>query len=103
VGNGLGPLIALVFVGCLTLGTVPLFMATIPLESVPSGDAASATALVMGVGQIAGGFLGPALGGVLADRWGLSVPLWMATGAAVLAGLLALRLTETAPRRSAVS
>src|SRR5581483_9987171 len=44
VGNGLGPLIALVFVGCLTLGTVPLFMATIPLESVPSGDAASATA-----------------------------------------------------------
>ena len=103
VGNGLGPLIALVFVGCLTLGTVPLFMATIPLESVPSGDAASATALVMGVGQIAGGFLGPALGGILADRWGLSVPLWMATGAAVLAGLLALRLTETAPRRAAVN
>jgi len=100
VGNGLGLLIALVFVGCLTLGTVPLFMATIPLESVPNGDAASATALVMGVGQISGGFLGPALGGVLADRWGLSVPLWMATGAAVLAGLLALRLTETAPRRS---
>ena len=103
VGNGLGLLIALVFVGCLTLGTVPLFMATIPLESVPNGDAASATALVMGVGQISGGFLGPALGGVLADRWGLSVPLWMATGAAVLAGLLALRLTETAPRRSVVS
>jgi len=103
VGNGLVPLIALVFVGCLTLGTVPLFMATIPLESVPSGDAASATALVMGVGQISGGFLGPALGGVLADRWGLPVPLWMATGAAVLAGLLALRLTETAPRRSAVN
>jgi len=103
VGNGLGPLIALVFVGCLTLGTVPLFMATIPLESVPSGDAASATALVMGVGQIAGGFLGPALGGILADRWGLSVPLWMASGAAVLAGLLALRLTETAPRRAAVN
>jgi MFS family permease len=100
VGNGLGWLIGLVFVGCLTLGTVPLFMATIPLESVPGGAAASATALVMGVGQISGGFLGPALGGVLADRWGLSVPLWMATGAAILAGLLSLRLTETAPRRS---
>ena len=100
VGNGLAWLIGLVFVGCLTLGTVPLFMATIPLESVPGGAAASATALVMGVGQILGGFLGPALGGVLADRWGLSVPLWMATGAAILAGLLSLRLTETAPRRS---
>jgi len=100
VGNGLGWLIGLMFVGCLTLGTVPLFMATIPLESVPGGAAASATALVMGVGQILGGFLGPALGGVLADRWGLSVPLWMATGAAILAGLLSLRLTETAPRRS---
>jgi len=100
VGNGLGWLIGLMFVGCLTLGTVPLFMATIPLESAPGGAAASATALVMGVGQILGGFLGPALGGVLADRWGLSVPLWMATGAAILAGLLSLRLTETAPRRS---
>ncbi len=100
VGSGLGALIGLIFLGCLTLGTAPLFMATIPLESVPGRDAASATALVMGVGQITGGFLGPALGGMLADRWGLTVPLWMATGAAIIAGLLSLRLIETAPQSS---
>jgi len=98
VGNEPAALIGFVFVGCMALGTVPLIMATVPLESVSPRDASSATGLVMGLGQIAGGFCGPMLGGLLADQWSLSVPLWIAAIAAVLAALLCARLSETAPR-----
>jgi MFS family permease len=73
-------------------------MATIPLETVPARDAAAASGLVMGIGQVIGGFCGPALGGMLADRFDLSVPLWIATGAAVLASAFSLRLVESAPQ-----
>jgi MFS family permease len=97
-GSSLYALIGFVFVGCLVLGTVPLFMATVPLESVPARDAAAATGLVMGLGQIVGGFSGPAIGGILADRWGLSVPLWIAAAVVVLGTLACMRLRETAPR-----
>jgi predicted MFS family arabinose efflux permease len=97
--GGLIVLIIFVFVGSLALGTAPLFMATIPLETAPERDAATATGLIMGVGQILGGFLGPALGGQLADRFDLSVPLWNATGVATAAALTSLRLDETAPGR----
>jgi len=97
--GGLIALIIFVFVGSLALGTAPLFMATIPLETPPERDAATATGLIMGVGQILGGFLGPALGGLLADRFDLSVPLWIATGVATAAALTSLRLDETAPGR----
>lgn len=98
--SGLPAVIALVFAGSLALGTAPLFMATIPLETVPTRDAAAATGLVMGLGQIIGGFCGPALGGMLADRFDLSVPLWIAAGAAVSASLLSMSLKESAPERA---
>lgn len=97
-GTSLLLLISLVFVGCLVLGTVPLFMATVPLESVPARDAAAATGLVMGLGQTIGGFSGPAIGGMLADQWGLSVPLWIAAGVTVVGAMVCTCLRETAPR-----
>lgn len=103
VQSGLPAVIALVFAGSLALGTAPLFMATIPLETVPTRDAAAATGLVMGLGQIIGGFCGPALGGMLADRFDLSVPLWIAAGAAVTASLLSMSLKESAPGRARAS
>lgn len=98
VGASFWLLIALVFLGSLVLGTVPLFMATIPLESLPASDAAAGTGLVLCVGQIVGGFFGPLLGGVLADRFSLALPLWITVAAGIAGALLATRLTETAPR-----
>lgn len=97
-GGSLPLLIALVFMGSMVLGTVPLFMATVPLESVPGRDVAAATGLVMGLGQIVGGFGGPTIGGYLADQWGLAVPLWIVVGAVLIGTLISTRLTETAPR-----
>lgn len=51
-GGSLPLLIALVFMGSMVLGTVPLFMATVPLESVPGRDVAAATGLVMGSARL---------------------------------------------------
>ena len=54
--------------------------------------------LVVGIGELSGGFLGPLIGGALADKYGLQAPLLMAAVMAVLAGFVALALVETNPR-----
>ena len=54
--------------------------------------------LTMGISEIVGGTGGPSLAGVLADRYGLSAPIWLLAVLAVLIVLLALGLPETAPR-----
>ena len=91
---------ALVFVGCLATGIGPLYMSTVPLETVSARDGATAVGLIMGFGQIVGGFFGPALGGLLADRFGLTVPLWAAVGACLAGALTCLFLNETAPAKA---
>jgi MFS family permease len=97
-GGSMPALMALVFIGSMVPGTTTLFMGTVPMETVPAEQAAAASGLVLGVGQILGGFLTPALAGALADRYGLQLPLWMAMGALVAAAIACLWLTETAPR-----
>ena len=91
---------ALVFVGCLATGIGPLYMSTVPLETVSARDGATAVGLIMGFGQIVGGFCGPAIGGLLADRFGLTVPLWAAVAACLVAALTCLFLNETAPAKT---
>jgi sugar phosphate permease len=60
---------------------------------------ATALGMIMGFGELIGGFIAPTLAGVAADRWGLDVVMWVAAAGALLAGLLSLGLIETAPRR----
>lgn len=91
---------ALLFVGCLATGTGPLFTSTVPLETVSARDSATAVGLIMGFGQIVGGFFGPAFGGILADRFGLTVPLWAAVAAGLVAAITCLFLNETAPAKT---
>jgi hypothetical protein len=52
----------------------------------------------MGSGEILGGVLAPSVAGMAADRAGLPVILWIMLGLAILSGLLAFGLRETAPR-----
>ncbi|MCM2438738.1 MFS transporter [Agrobacterium vitis] len=80
------------FCGCMLLGTMPLFMATVPQESVLPADRATATGLVLGIGQLLGGTIGPIVGGQLSANFGPMAPMWLAGGLAALAGLLALFL-----------
>ena len=81
------------------LGCFTLFMATIPAETVPRAVMATALGLIMGVGEVVGGFVAPALAGQLSDVFGLGAAMLVSAGAAVVVALLSLALTETAPAR----
>jgi len=90
----LGALMVLTYTG---LGCFTLFMATIPAETVPRAALATALGVIMGVGELAGGFLGPMVAGWASDQWGLRAAMFIAAGGAVLVMLLATGLRETAP------
>ena len=54
--------------------------------------------IVMGIGEILGGVLAPSFAGLLSDRYGLSAPLWFLAILAIMGGITAIFLKETAPR-----
>ncbi|HEY6869222.1 MAG TPA: MFS transporter, partial [Novosphingobium sp.] len=91
-------LAVLFFFGWGLNGLFPMFMATVPAESVDPRLTATLTGLVMGTGEVLGGVLSPFLAGSLADRFGLGAALWLMLAMTVLAGLCALGLIESAPR-----
>ncbi|HUJ52977.1 MAG TPA: MFS transporter [Steroidobacteraceae bacterium] len=91
---------ALIFVGWAASGTFPLFMGTIPSETIPARYVATAMGLTVGVGEILGGVSAPALAGTAADHYGLTAPLVIQAACALVGALLALALKETAPRRA---
>ncbi|MGY4303371.1 ACS family hexuronate transporter-like MFS transporter [Bradyrhizobium sp. USDA 4369] len=96
-----GPLpvmLLLMGTGFLAIGSFSLFMATIPSETMPPAHIASALGFIMGVGEIAGGFVGPAVAGVATDAFGPSTPMWTAAVLCIVAGLFCTQLQETAPR-----
>ncbi len=90
----LGALMLLTYTG---LGCFTLFMATIPAETVSRNVIATALGMIMGIGELVGGFIAPTIAGFAADRFGLPVVMWMSCGGALLAALLSLFLKETAP------
>lgn len=90
-------LAAIFFFGWGLNGLFPMFMATIPAESVDPRLAATLTGMVMGAGEVVGGVLSPFVAGAAADVWGLSAPLWIMLGLTLAAMLLALGLVESAP------
>jgi MFS family permease len=92
---------AIFFVGWLFNGIFPMFMATVPTESVGPRQVATAMGIVMGLGEILGGVFGPSLAGSLSDVYGLAAPCWLLAVLAVLGTLAALFLRETAPRIAA--
>jgi MFS transporter, ACS family, hexuronate transporter len=94
---------ALFFAGWTITGAFPLFMATVPSESVAAARIPLALGLCMGISEIVGGVLSPILAGAAADRLGLSAPIWLLLLLSVLGTLVSLGLRETAPRAAARS
>lgn len=92
--TSLGALMLLTYTG---LGCFTLFMATIPAETVSRSVIATALGMIMGIGELIGGFVAPTIAGFAADRYGLSIVMWMSCGGALLAAFLSLFLKETAP------
>jgi predicted MFS family arabinose efflux permease len=92
-------LATLFFFGWALTGAFPLFMGTIPSETVTADHMTTAMALIMGLGEVVGGVLSPAIAGWTADLTSLAAPLWIMMGLCTAAGILALGLIETAPAR----
>ncbi len=92
-------LLALIFFfGWGLNGVFPLFMATIPSESVDPRLTASLTGVVMGVGEVIGGVFSPSLAGWLSDSYGRDAVMWMMLALCIMAGVIGFGLRETAPR-----
>lgn len=97
-GGSIPALAAIMFASWLGIGVFPLFMGVVPGETLGHARAATAMGLVVAVGELSGGFLGPLVGGALADRFSLEAPLLMQGAFALLAGVVAFALVETNPR-----
>jgi MFS family permease len=98
VGSSPG-LLALYFtLFCVGIGGWPLAMIIVPTETVPFTLAATAVAIPQGVGEIIGATVFPAIGGRIADVYGLSFTMWMVVVASAVALLTVLFARETAPR-----
>ena len=68
-------------------------------EAVPAALTATATGVVVGIGEALGGGFSPALGGYVAGHWGLASALNLPLVGLVLGFGVALFLKETGPRR----
>jgi len=98
-GNDFGPVALLVLLGATTMGCFPVVLATIPSETVPHKYIAQTLGLVMGIGELVGGFAAPALAGWSADRFGMNAPFFIAAGAVLIAASVGFLLIETAPAK----
>ena len=64
----------LIFFGWSASGTFPLFMGTVPSETIPARYVATSLGMVVGLGEILGGVGAPAIAGRAADHYGLQAP-----------------------------
>jgi MFS family permease len=86
------------FFGWALNGIFPLFMATIPSETLPARYVATATGISMGLGEVLGGVLSPTIAGWANDTFHTpNGAMWILAGLCVAAGFLGMGLDETAP------
>ncbi len=90
-------LAAIFFAGWSFTGIMPLFMSTVPSESVDAAHIGAALGVCMGGSEILGGVLAPLACGYAADHVGLQAPLWGLLIFALVGCVAALGLRETAP------
>jgi MFS family permease len=88
-------------VSMFSLGNVALITGPIATESAPAGLVSSAIGVVVGSGEIFGGGIAPAIGGTIAQNYGIENIFWMPFVGVLTGAVVALFLTETAPRRIA--
>ena len=86
------------FYGLFGGGMYPMYLSTLPAESVPPRISATAVAIPTAVGEILGAALMPTIAGKLADIFNLFAPMWMAAFAGIVIAIVSLFYIETAPR-----
>lgn len=79
---------------------ITLTVGPISAESVPATLMTSASGLVIGVGEVFGGGVAPALAGYVAKHYGVENAMYLALGALMVGFFVAISLRETAPNRT---
>jgi predicted MFS family arabinose efflux permease len=98
--NSLGPRVPLLF-GVLFMvhffnnAAIILTVGPICSETVPAALMATASGVIIAVGELLGGGLAPIVAGQFAERFGIDRLLWLPIGTLVFAFFLCLLLTET--------
>ncbi len=86
------------FYGLFGGGMYPMYLSTLPAESVPPRISGTAVAIPTAIGEILGAALMPAIAGKLSDLFNLFAPMWMAALSGILIAFISLFYIETAPR-----
>jgi MFS family permease len=84
--------------GFFGAGMYPMYLGTLPAESVPPQIAGTAVGIPVAIGETLGAALMPTIAGVLADKFSPFTPMWMAACTGVFIGIISFFYIETAPR-----
>jgi MFS family permease len=84
--------------GLFGAGMYPMYLGTLPAESVPPQIAGTAVGIPVAIGETLGAALMPTLAGMLADRFNLFAPVWMAALTGIFIAIVSTFYVETAPR-----
>jgi MFS family permease len=84
--------------GFFGYGIFPVLTGALPYESVPLNLTASAVGFIVFIGEIIGAAVAPAVGGILADAYGLNMTMAGAGISVFVATVCAFALKETAPK-----
>ncbi len=84
--------------GLFGAGMYPMYLGTLPAESVPPEIAGVAVAIPVALGETLGAAMMPTIAGVLSDHFSLFAPMWMAALAGIFIAIVSFFYVETAPR-----
>lgn len=90
--------VLLFMIGFFCLGLLGLFTGPLATEGVSAASTATAVGFVSGSGEIFGGGVAPAIGGWIAQHYGLPHILDLAMAGLIFGFIITLFLKETAPR-----
>ncbi len=100
VGASLGGFAILFFFWGMFGGAFfPLYLGTLPAESVPPEFAGTAIGVPTAVGEIIGAAIMPTIAGALADMFSLYAPMWMAAISGLVIMVVSVLYVETAPKK----
>jgi MFS family permease len=86
------------FFGLFGGGMYPMYLSTLPAESVPPRISGTAVAIPTAIGETLGAALMPSIAGKLSDMFNLFAPMWMAALAGIFIAVISIFYIETAPR-----
>jgi MFS family permease len=87
--------------GLFGAGMYPMYISTLPAESVPPRIAGTAVGIPVAIGEAVGSTLLPVIAGMLADKFSPFAPMWMAALTGIVIAAISLFYIETAPRQIA--